>query len=69
MLSTDYVLVGAGVTGIALATRLSENPTITVTVLEAGGNNFHDNDLDTPGMSLTFLCHILSDLLSSKYLE
>ncbi|KAF8067791.1 alcohol oxidase [Lyophyllum atratum] len=48
MLSADYVVVGAGLTGTALAVRLSEDPTVTVTVLEAGGDKFHDENLDTP---------------------
>lgn len=49
MLSADYIIVGGGLTGIALAVRLSEVPTLTVTVLEAGGDKFHDENLDTPG--------------------
>ncbi|KAJ6455584.1 GMC oxidoreductase-domain-containing protein [Mycena vitilis] len=32
----DYVLVGGGTAGLALATRLIEDPTISVCVLEAG---------------------------------
>ncbi|KAG6834311.1 hypothetical protein H0H93_010570 [Arthromyces matolae] len=48
MSSTDYVIVGAGVTGIALAVRLTEDPSINVTVLEAGSAPFHDEHIDTP---------------------
>ncbi|MEO5665465.1 MAG: GMC family oxidoreductase N-terminal domain-containing protein, partial [Nocardioides sp.] len=33
----DYVVVGAGASGAALAARLSDDPTISVLVLEAGG--------------------------------
>ncbi|NOX40405.1 MAG: glucose-methanol-choline oxidoreductase, partial [Alphaproteobacteria bacterium] len=33
----DYVIVGAGSAGATLAARLTENPAITVCLLEAGG--------------------------------
>src|SRR5213075_2264831 len=37
MRQTDYVVVGAGSAGCALAARLTEDPSVNVTVLEAGG--------------------------------
>ncbi|KAG6901753.1 hypothetical protein C0995_008318 [Termitomyces sp. Mi166 len=34
----DYAIVGGGTAGLALATRLSEDPSLSIIVLEAGGN-------------------------------
>ncbi|KAH0581539.1 hypothetical protein H2248_011253 [Termitomyces sp. 'cryptogamus'] len=49
MFSSDYVIIGAGLSGTVLATRLSEDPAIVVTVLEAGTTSFHDDNTDIPG--------------------
>lgn len=38
----DYVIVGGGLTGLTLASRLSENANTTVLVIEAGGDNRKD---------------------------
>jgi len=37
----DYVIVGGGTSGLVIANRLSENPAITVAVIEAGDSVFN----------------------------
>ena len=39
----DYVVIGGGTAGLALAYRLAENPSISVAVIEAGGFYEQDN--------------------------
>ncbi|KAJ7235387.1 alcohol oxidase [Mycena rebaudengoi] len=44
----DFVVVGGGTAGLALATRLTENPSVSVLVLEAGPANLDDPNILTP---------------------
>ena len=41
MEQADYIIVGAGSAGATLASRLSENPDISVILIEAGGQDSH----------------------------
>ena len=44
----DYVICGGGTAGLVVAARLSENPDVTVGVIEAGKYRIGDPLVDTP---------------------
>jgi choline dehydrogenase-like flavoprotein len=48
--SYDFVICGGGTAGLTLAARLTENPDVTVGVLEAGKNKMGDMFVDTPAL-------------------
>lgn len=50
--SYDYVICGGGTAGLVIAARLTENPDVTVGVIEAGKNKLGDPLVDTPAAFL-----------------
>jgi len=44
----DYVIIGGGTAGLVLAARLSEDPEVTVCVLEAGDANLNESGILVP---------------------
>ncbi|KAF5366040.1 hypothetical protein D9758_006628 [Tetrapyrgos nigripes] len=48
MSSANYIVVGGCLSGLVVASRLTEDPKVTVTVLEAGGETFHTENIDVP---------------------
>ena len=59
--SFDYLIVGGGTAGLALATRLSENPKFSVGVIEAGGDRTEDPNILIPGLALSTFYNPLYD--------
>ncbi|KAK3795067.1 hypothetical protein RRG08_034100 [Elysia crispata] len=47
----DYVIVGGGAAGCALAARLSENKDVSVLLLEAGDSDWEIQKIDIPGLA------------------
>lgn len=48
--SYDYVVCGGGTAGLVIAARLTEDPNVTVAILEAGGNGLDDIMIDGPNL-------------------
>lgn len=49
----DYIVVGGGIGGLVVASRLSEDADRTVLLIEAGANRMGDPKIDTPGFLST----------------
>lgn len=49
----DFVIVGGGLSGLVVATRLTENKNIRVLVLEAGADRTEDPRIKIQGLALS----------------
>jgi flavin-dependent dehydrogenase len=46
----DYLIIGGGTAGLCVAARLTEDPNVTVGVLEGGENRLDDKNVLTPSL-------------------
>lgn len=51
----DFIIIGGGTAGLTIAARLTEDPCVTVGVLEAGKNRLGDPLIDVPGAFMGML--------------
>lgn len=66
----DYVVIGGGTAGLVVAARLSENPDISVCVLEAGKDHSTNVDTMIPGTHPNhFAFSVLTPCLRIRFQE
>jgi choline dehydrogenase-like flavoprotein len=53
--SYDFVIIGGGTAGLTLAARLTEDPDVSVSVIEAGQNRLADPNILVPGSKYRLL--------------
>src|SRR6266536_3111759 len=62
----DYLIVGGGTAGLVLAARLTENPNVTVGVVEAGKDKLTDMLVNVPALFTKMLWNPEYDWMMSS---
>ncbi len=57
--SFDYIIVGAGTSGLVVANRLSENPSVTVAVIEPGTDQRDNANVTRDGCLWQCVWHLI----------